>query len=114
MGRFNGAESHTTLLQRKVQRLEAELKGKDLMLNIYEKTVFQNRCETCTYYQEGEQPDGILWQSCDHDFECANIYEFHYKAKDEIIKECYTCKHLEAPCGDCNTETNFLWEAKDE
>ena len=33
---------------------------------------------------------------------------------DEIIKECYTCKHLEAPCGDCNTETNFLWEAKDE
>ena len=83
MGRFNGAESHTTLLQRKVQRLEAELKGKDLMLNSYEKTVFQNRCETCTYYQEGEQPDGILWQSCDHDFQCANIYSFEYKAKDE-------------------------------
>ncbi len=83
MGRFNGAESHTTLLQRKVQRLEAELKGKDLMLNNYEKTMFQNSCETCVYYQEGKQPDGILWQSCDHYFECANIYEFHYKAKDE-------------------------------
>lgn len=53
-------------LERKVQRLEAH-----------------HRCETCVYYQEGKQPDGILWQSCDHDFECANIYEFHYKAKDE-------------------------------
>ena len=41
-----------------------------------------NRCETCVYYQEGKQPDGILWQSCDHDFECANIYSFKYKAKD--------------------------------
>lgn len=70
-------------LERKVQRLEAELKGKDLMLETYEKTVFQNRCETCVHYQEGKQPDGILWQSCDHEFECANIYEFHYKAKDE-------------------------------
>ena len=63
-------------LERKVQRLAA-------MLDVYEKTMFQNRCETCVYYQEGKQPDGILWQSCDHDFECANIYEFHYKAKDE-------------------------------
>ena len=70
-------------LERKVQRLEVLLKGKDLMLETYEKTVFQNRCETCVYYQEGKQPDGILWQSCDHEFECANIYEFHYKAKDE-------------------------------
>ncbi len=76
-------DSYIISLQRKIQRFEAELKGKDLMLNIYEKTIFQNRCETCTYYQEGEQPDGILWQSCDHDFECANIYEFHYKAKGE-------------------------------
>ena len=63
-------------LERKVQRLAA-------MLDVYEKTMFQNRCETCVYYQEGKQSDGILWQSCDHDFECANIYEFHYKAKDE-------------------------------
>ena len=63
-------------LERKVQRLAA-------MLDVYEKTMFQNRCETCVYYQEGKQPDGILWQSCDHDFECANVYEFHYKAKDE-------------------------------
>lgn len=70
-------------LERKVQRLEVVLKGKDLMLETYEKTVFQNRCETCVYYQEGKQSDGILWQSCDHDFECANVYEFHYKAKDE-------------------------------
>lgn len=70
-------------LERKVQRLEVLLKGKVAMLDVYEKTVFQNRCETCAYYQEGKQPDGILWQSCDHDFECANIYEFHYKAKDE-------------------------------
>ena len=70
-------------LERKVQRLEAHLKGRDLLLETYEKTVFQNRCETCVYYQEGKQPDGILWQSCDHDFECANIYEFHYKAINE-------------------------------
>ena len=70
-------------LERKVQRLEVLLKGKDVMLDVYEKTMFQNRCETCVYYQEGKQPDGILRQSCDHDFECANIYEFHYKAKDE-------------------------------
>ena len=63
-------------LERKVQRLAA-------MLDIYEKTMFQNRCETCVYYQEGKQPDGILWHSCDYYFECANIYEFHYKAKDE-------------------------------
>ena len=76
-------DNYIVSLQRKVQRLEAELKGKDLILNTYEKTVFQNRCETCAYFQEGKQPDGILWQSCDHDFECANIYEFHYKAKDE-------------------------------
>ena len=42
-----------------------------------------NSCETCVYYQEGKQPDGILWQSCDHNFQCANIYSFEYKAKDE-------------------------------
>ena len=76
-------DNYIASLQRKVQRLEAELKGKNAMLDVYEKTMFQNRCETCVYYQEGKQPDGILWQSCDHDFECANIYEFHYKAKDE-------------------------------
>ena len=76
-------DNYIASLQRKVQRLEAELKGKDLLLNTYEKTMFQNRGETCVYYREGKQPDGILWQSCDHDFECANIYEFHYKAKDE-------------------------------
>ena len=76
-------EEHIKTLERKVQRLAVLLKGKDAMLDVYEKMVFQNRCETCTYYQEGKQPDGILWQSCDHDFECANIYEFHYKAKDE-------------------------------
>ena len=70
-------------LERKVQRLAVLLKGKAAMLDVYEKTMFQNRCETCVYYQEGKQPDGILWQSCDHDFECANIYEFQYKAKDE-------------------------------
>ena len=70
-------------LERKVQRLEVLLKEKDAMLDVYEKTVFQNSCETCVYYQEGKQPDGILWQSCDHEFECANIYEFHYKAKGE-------------------------------
>ena len=63
-------------LERKVQRLAA-------MLDVYEKTMFQNRCETCVYYQEGKQPDGILWQSCDHNFQCANIYSFEYKAKDE-------------------------------
>ncbi len=63
-------------LERKVQRLAA-------MLDVYEKTMFQNRCETCVYYQEGKQPDGILWHSCDYYFECANIYEFHYKAKYE-------------------------------
>ena len=76
-------EEHIKTLERKVQRLAVLLKGKDAMLDVYEKIVFQNRCETCVYYQEGKQPDGILWQSCDHDFECANIYEFHYKAKDE-------------------------------
>ena len=69
-------EERIKTLERKVQRLAA-------MLDVYEKTMFQNRCETCVYYQEGKQPDGILWQSCDHYFECANIYEFHYKAKDE-------------------------------
>ena len=69
-------DNYIASLQRKVQRLA-------VMLDVYEKTMFQNRCETCVYYQEGKQPDGILWQSCDHDFECANIYEFHYKAKDE-------------------------------
>ena len=63
-------------LERKVQRLAA-------MLDVYEKTMFQNRCETCVYYQEGKQPDGILWQTCDHNFQCANIYSFEYKAKDE-------------------------------
>ena len=76
-------EERIKTLERKVQRLEVLLKGKDAMLDVYEKTMFQNRCETCAYYQEGKQPDGILWQSCDHYFECANIYEFHYKAKDE-------------------------------
>ena len=69
-------DNYIASLQRKVQRLAA-------MLDVYEKTMFPNRCETCVYYQEGKQPDGILWQSCDHYFECANIYEFHYKAKDE-------------------------------
>ena len=76
-------DNYIISLQRKVQRLEAELKGKDLILNTYEKTMFQNRCETCAYYQEGKQPDGTLWQSCDHNFQCANIYSFEYKAKDE-------------------------------
>ena len=70
-------------LERKVQRLEVLLKGKAAMLDVYEKTVFDNECETCAYYQEGKQPDGILWQSCDHNFQCANIYSFEYKAKDE-------------------------------
>ncbi len=69
-------EERIKTLERKVQRLAA-------MLDVYEKTMFQNRCETCVYYQEGKQPDGILWHSCDYYFECANIYEFHYKAKDE-------------------------------
>ena len=70
-------------LERKVQRLEVLLKGKAAMLDVYEKTVFDGECETCAYYQEGKQPDGTLWQSCDHDFQCANIYSFEYKAKDE-------------------------------
>ena len=70
-------------LERKVQRLEVLLKDKATMLETYEKTMFQNRCETCAYYQEGKQPDGTLWQSCDHNFQCANIYTFEYKAKDE-------------------------------
>lgn len=77
------ADNCIVSLQRKIQRLEALIKGKDVMLDIYEKTVFQNKCETCAYYQEGKQSDGVLWQSCDHDFECANVYEFHYKAKYE-------------------------------
>ena len=57
------------------------LKGKLMRKKKKKETL--NRCETCVYYQEGKQPDGILWQSCDHDFECANIYAFQYKAKDE-------------------------------
>ncbi len=76
-------EEHIKTLERKVQRLEVLLKSKDARLNVYEKTMFEGECETCVYYQEGKQSDGILWQSCDHDFECANIYRFHYKAKDE-------------------------------
>ena len=76
-------EEHIKTLERKVQRLEVLLKAKATMLDVYEKTMFQNRCETCVYYQEGKQPDGILWQSCDHNFQCANIYSFEYKAKDE-------------------------------
>lgn len=87
----NNQEECIKTLERKVQRLEALIKGKDAMLDVYEKTMFDvyektmfdGECETCVYYQEGKQSDGILWQSCDHDFECANIYEFHYKAKDE-------------------------------
>ena len=79
----SNAEECIKTLERKVQRLEVLLKGKAAMLDVYEKNVFQNKCETCAYYQEGKQPDGTLWQSCDHDFECANIYEFHYKAKDD-------------------------------
>ena len=70
-------------LERKVQRLEVLLKAKAAMLDVYEKTMFQNRCGTCAYYQEGKQPDGTLWQSCDHNFHCANIYSFEYKAKGE-------------------------------
>ena len=70
-------------LERKVQRLEVLLKDKAAMLGVYEKTVFDGECETCVYYQEGKQPDGMLWQSCDHNFQCANIYSFEYKAKDE-------------------------------
>ena len=58
-----------------------ELRGELMRSNEEKETL--NSCETCVYYQEGKQPDGILWQSCDHYFECANIYEFHYKAKDE-------------------------------
>ena len=46
------------------------------------KEIVKN-CETCVYYQEGKQPDGTLWQTCDHNFQCANIYSFEYKAKDE-------------------------------
>ncbi len=76
-------DNYIASLQRKIQGLEAELKGKATMLDVYEKSVFQNRCETCAYYQEGKQSDGMLWQSCGHNFECANIYAFQYKAKDE-------------------------------
>lgn len=76
-------EAHTISLERKVQRLEALIEGKDLMLDTYENIISESKCETCVYFQEGKQPDGILWQSCDHDFECANIYNFMYKAKDE-------------------------------
>lgn len=76
-------EEYIKTLERKVQRLEVLLKAKAAMLDVYEKTVFENACETCVYYQEGKQPDGILWQSCDHNFQCANIYSFEYKAKDE-------------------------------
>ena len=120
------SNNYIASLQRKIQRLEALIKGKDAMLDTYEKTVFENKCETCAYYQEGKQPDGILWQSCDHDFQCANIYNFEYKAKEtkevkqqELIKACYTCKYerldcSEEPCVGCFREDVFFWEAKDE
>lgn len=66
-----------------VQELDRVCNPKELRgLEVVTKEIVKN-CETCVYYQEGKQSDGILWQSCDHDFECANIYEFQYKAKDE-------------------------------
>ena len=66
-----------------VQELDRVCNPKELKGLGEASEVITKNCETCAYYQEGKQPDGILWQSCDHDFECANIYEFHYKAKDE-------------------------------
>jgi hypothetical protein len=67
-----------------VQELDRVCNPKELksVVEVVTKEIVKN-CETCAYYQEGKQPDGILWQSCDHEFQCANIYEFHYKAKDE-------------------------------
>ena len=39
-------------------------------------------CEDCKHFSEGKQPDGFLWQDCEHNFNCSVIRDNNFKAKD--------------------------------
>lgn len=39
-------------------------------------------CEDCKHFSEGKQPDGFLWQDCEHNFNCSVIRQNNFKAKD--------------------------------
>jgi phage/plasmid-associated DNA primase len=45
-----------------------------------------NDCKYCKYYSEGKQPDGLLWEMCDENWECANKYESKFEVK-EVVSE---------------------------
>lgn len=38
-------------------------------------------CEDCVHFSEGKQPDGFLWNDCEHSFNCSVIRSNNFKAK---------------------------------
>lgn len=38
-------------------------------------------CEDCKHFSEGKQPDGFLWQDCEHNFNCSVIRNNNFEAK---------------------------------
>ena len=38
-------------------------------------------CEDCIHFSEGKQPDGFLWQDCEHNFNCSVIRNNNFEAK---------------------------------
>ena len=41
----------------------------------------QQKCEDCKHFSEGKQPDGFLWQDCEHSFNCSVIRPNNFEAK---------------------------------
>lgn len=39
------------------------------------------KCEDCKHFSEGKQPDGFLWQDCEHSFNCSVIRPNNFEAK---------------------------------
>lgn len=38
-------------------------------------------CEDCKHFSERKQPDGFLWQDCEHNFNCSVIRNNNFEAK---------------------------------
>lgn len=38
-------------------------------------------CEDCKHFIKGKQPDGFLWQDCEHNFNCSVIRNNNFEAK---------------------------------
>lgn len=51
------------------------------------KHIIKKRCcQDCKNYLSGFQSDGLLWENCEFNYQCSNIFDNHF---EEIEKGCF-------------------------